>query len=132
VRSAVEERAGHACEYCKLPQEHYSLRFHIEHIIAQQHDTDDSLGNLALACPECNRNKGPNLTGFLRIGRQKLIVHLFNPRRHRWQKHFAWSGPVLHGRTRIGLVTIKLLQMNTPLRIDLRARLIAGGHHFAS
>jgi len=33
----VRQRAGQRCEYCRLPQQHSALRFHIEHIVARQH-----------------------------------------------------------------------------------------------
>ena len=50
----ARQRAGNRCEYCRLLQEHSALRFHIEHIVAQQHGGTDDPENLALACPECN------------------------------------------------------------------------------
>ncbi|MFN5229136.1 MAG: HNH endonuclease [Planctomycetota bacterium] len=56
-------RSKNRCEYCRLQQDAATfLRFHIEHIQARQHIRDDSSDNLALACPDCNRHKGPNLT----------------------------------------------------------------------
>src|SRR5437016_3905081 len=41
----------------------FAVRFHVEHIVARQHGGSDTVENLALACPECNRHKGTNLTG---------------------------------------------------------------------
>lgn len=63
TRQFVRERAGERCEYCGLPQQAVGLRFHIEHVVARQHDGSDSPANLALACDRCNRHKGPNLSG---------------------------------------------------------------------
>ena len=63
LRQAVRARAAYQCEYCRVPQELSELRFHVEHIIPRQHGGDDEADNLALACPDCNLRKGPNLTG---------------------------------------------------------------------
>ena len=50
TRRMVWDRAGHRCEYCRLHQDHEPFyRFHVEHIIAKQHDGDDSPDNLAVA-----------------------------------------------------------------------------------
>lgn len=78
LRQFVRERAGHRCEYCRLPQDAAPfLRFHVEHIQATQHVLDDSESNLCLACPRCNLQKGPNLAT-LSIPDRKLI-RLFHP-----------------------------------------------------
>src|SRR6267142_7252614 len=63
VRKQVLERAGHRCEYCRMPQRFDALVFEIEHVIAKQHGGRDDLGNRAAACFACNRHKGPNLSG---------------------------------------------------------------------
>ena len=50
TRQFVFIRALDRCEYCRLPQSAAPyFTFHVEHIEAQQHITDDSLDNLALA-----------------------------------------------------------------------------------
>jgi len=54
-------RAGNRCEYCRLPEELSDVPFHVEHIVARQHQGGDELSNLALACDRCNLYKGPNL-----------------------------------------------------------------------
>ncbi|HVS33963.1 MAG TPA: HNH endonuclease signature motif containing protein [Gemmataceae bacterium] len=119
----VRERAGDCCEYCRLPQAVSSTRFQIDHIIAEQHGGRTVASNLALACLADNNHKGPNLAGVdPRSGKK---VWLFNPRRHRWGRHFRWQGPVLVGRTPMGRATIAVLGINLPHRIDQRAALIA-------
>jgi hypothetical protein len=55
------------------------------------------------------------------------LARLFNPRRHRWTKHFRWEGLYLIGRTAIARVTIALLHMNDDIRVELREGLIAEG-----
>jgi hypothetical protein len=47
----VRRRAGHACEYCLMPQAYYpTVPFPIDHVIALQHGGPRTLGNLALSC----------------------------------------------------------------------------------
>lgn len=126
LRQFVRQRASLCCEYCRLPQlASPFLAFHIEHIQAQQHVLDDSPHNLALACPDCNFHKGPNLTTLDLLSRELVI--LFHPRNDRWEDHFEYHGALIVGRTRVGDATIRLLQMNTPDRIEMRAELQAAG-----
>ena len=79
-------------------------------------------GNLALACFPCNNNKGPNLSGIDPV--TKKLMRLFHPRRHKWEHHFRWDGPVLVGRTAIGRVTVAVLCINSDDRVLLRQALI--------
>ena len=126
TRQFVRNRAGHRCEYCRLPQASAPfVSFHLEHIEAQQHVADDSIDNLALACPDCNRHKGPNLVTLNSVTRE--IVRLFHPRRDVWEEHFTYSGAVLIARSSVGEATIRLLQINTVDRIDMRSELISAG-----
>jgi hypothetical protein len=124
LAAAVRLRAGHACEYCRLPDAYHPGPFEFEHIIAQQHGGPTALGNLAYACLHCNRHKGPNLAGIDRITSRTKLVRLFNPRRHKWGRHFRWDGPYLVGRTPIGRVTVTVLALNDPVRVALREELI--------
>jgi hypothetical protein len=124
---AVRQRAGRACEYCRLPDAYHPGPFEVEHIIAQQHGGPSALGNLAYACLHCNRHKGSNLAGIDRLTSRTRLVRLFNPRRHKWRRHFRWDGPYLVGRTPIGRVTVVVLAMNDPVRVALREELIEEG-----
>ena len=121
----VRVRAGGKCEYCLLPQSAYPLTFQVDHIIAEQHRGRTLLSNLALACPRCNRSKGPNLSGL--DARTRRITPLFHPRRDRWADHFRWRGPRLVGLTPTGRVTIQVLNINHPEDLKLRRLLIAEG-----
>lgn len=126
TRQLVRKRANDRCEYCHLPQAAASfLTFHIEHVQAQQHVEDDSLENLALACPDCNRHKGPNLTTI--DPQTRLIVRLFHPRQDVWDAHFEYRAAIIVGRTLVGEATIRLLQMNTVERVEMRAELHVSG-----
>jgi hypothetical protein len=122
LRHRVRERAGHRCEYCRLPQAYAPVvRFHIEHIRARQHGGDDDLANLALACPHCNRFKGPNLTSV--DPETATVVPLFHPRADLWDAHFVVEDVIIIGRTPSGRATVRLLRMNTDDRQKVRAAL---------
>jgi 5-methylcytosine-specific restriction endonuclease McrA len=101
------------------------LTFHIEHIRARQHGGNDDLSNLALACPDCNAYKGPNLTSIDPETRQ--VVALFNPRQDIWSDHFSLEGPTILARTPTGRATVRLLSMNEPSRVEMRWRLQEAG-----
>ena len=98
IQHLVRNRAQHRCEYCHLPQSAAPfVTFHVEHIQAQQHVVDDSPDNLALACPDCNRYKGPNLTTL--DSQTRALVRLFNPRQDNWDEHFERRDAIIVGRT---------------------------------
>ena len=112
--------------YCRLWQEHEPfVRFQVEHIIPQKHGGSDALGNLALACYFCNTHKSSNLTEI--DPQTKRIVRLFNPRRHRWERHFRWKGVVIVGKTAIGRATVRVFGMNLSERVALRETLLQLG-----
>jgi hypothetical protein len=125
TRVLVVARAGSRCEYCHLPQAAYAATFNVDHIIATQHRTDNAEANLALACPKCNRKKGPNLSGIDPV--TKAVVPLFHPRNDNWQDHFQWNGPLINGLTACGRATIAVLDLNQDERVRLRQALIAEG-----
>jgi hypothetical protein len=125
VAQEVRRRARHACEYCHVPQASYLTPFEIDHIIARQHGGPTVLSNLALSCLHCNAHKGPNIAGLDPL--TKKLTKLFNPRRHKWARHFGWDGPYLVGKTPIGRATIAVLAMNDPDAVQARADLIAEG-----
>ena len=119
----VRARANGTCEYCFLGESVHDLPFEVDHIIAQQHGGKAHLNNLCLARPRCNRSKGPNIASV----ESGEVVLLFNPRRDRWEVHFAWRGPRLRGLTPVGRVTIHVLGINHPLALRMRRELIAEG-----
>src|SRR3989304_2649952 len=126
LRELVRRRATHRCEYCHLPQAAAPfLTFHIEHIRARQHGGDDDSSNLALACPDCNAHKGPNLTSV--DPETEQVVALFNPRQDIWSDHFSFEGPMIIARTPTGRATVRLLPMNEPTRVEIHGRLQGAG-----
>lgn len=122
TKQLVRGRAGGTCEYCLARQaDDPFLRFQIEHIIAVQHGGSDDPDNLALACPHCNQHKGPNLTGLDPF--DGALTRLFDPRRQRWEDHFAVRGPLVMGLTAVGRTTVRVLNMNAQRRVEARANL---------
>jgi hypothetical protein len=126
ARQLVRTRAGDRCEYCRLPQHvGAAYRFHIEHVRPRQHGGTDEPDNLALACPNCNWSKGPNLSGI--DPDTASLVPLFNPRTDSWPQHFALADLHIVGLTPTGRATVALLRMNAADRIDVRHELARRG-----
>jgi hypothetical protein len=121
----VRQRAGHRCEYCHFPEGYHPAPFEIDHIIALQHGGPTVLPNLALACLRCNAFKGPNIASL--DPKSKRLVPLFNPRRHKWKRHFRWDGSILVGLSGIGRATIRILGINESEAIRARKALLAEG-----
>jgi 5-methylcytosine-specific restriction endonuclease McrA len=122
TREFVRLRAGNQCEYCRLPQ--YAVahsKFHIEHIVARQHHGSDDRENLALACERCNFYKGTNLSAIDPATGD--IVPIFNPRKDPWEQHFILASGRIHGISAMGRATVRLLNMNSPARVELRSKL---------
>ena len=119
TRELVRKRAGHACEYCRLPRQATPLiPFHVEHIVLRQHGGADDLDQLALACDRCNAYKGPNLTSI--DPDSGSTVPLFHPRRDVWSDHFELQEGQIAGLTSTGRATARLLNMNALRRVELR------------
>jgi len=121
----VRGRARGACEYCHAPQAYYPERFQIDHIIARQQGGLTSPEILALCCIECNRHKGPNLSGIDPLTSSRS--DLFEPRRDDWNANFAWLGAILVGLTEKGRATVAVLDINRSPRVLVRETLILEG-----
>lgn len=121
----VARRAGFLCEYCLLHEDHAVKRHEPDHIIPRKHGGRDDDDNLAWACFHCNRHKGSEV-GALDIETGQLVP-LFNPRRHSWADHFALDGGEIEPLTDTGRVTVLVLQLNRPNRVDMRAVLKEAG-----
>jgi hypothetical protein len=121
----VWRRAQARCEYCQMPQDFDDAPFEVDHVIARKHGGPTAAGNLALSCLTCNSCKGSNIAG--RDPQTRKLTPLFNPRRHKWARHFRWNGAYLIGRTAIGRVTVAVLNINDPFRVALREGLLDEG-----
>ncbi len=125
LRDQVVLRANGSCEYCQFPQAFEESRHQLDHVIAQVHDGQTELANLALACFPCNNHKGTNLAGV--DPETKNVVRLYHPRQDAWGEHFAWNGGILNGLTAVGRATIAVLRINQRHRVAQREALIAEG-----
>jgi len=121
----VRFRARFRCEYCRFPENASNLPFPVDHIISRQHGGETEIDNLALSCPSCNLHKGPNLAT-IEWPDQDLIP-LFHPRKNRWSGHFRFEGAAISGIPTIGRATVRLLQMNSDMRIEERTSLMLEG-----
>lgn len=121
----VCQRAGGRCEYCRIPQFALPLPFQIDHIFAEKHGGQTVESNLALACPHCNRFKGPNIAGLDPGSGQP--IRLFHPRTDIWSEHFEWNGALIVGRTPIGRATVHVLAMNADDLMLIRVELFKEG-----
>jgi 5-methylcytosine-specific restriction endonuclease McrA len=95
----------------------------IDHIISRKHGGSDEVDNLALSCVLCNKHKGSDLTSI--DPDTGKIVPLFHPRQDKWADHFELHEGQFIGLTPTGRVTIRLLQLNRPDRVEERQLLIA-------
>ena len=81
--------------------------------------TDDE-SNLALRCRSCNVFKTDAIEAVDPQSGKR--VPLFNPRRDKWEDHFAVDAKngLLMGLTPVGRATVTLLQMNRPTQVTAR------------
>ena len=115
---SIRQRAGDRCEYCRMHQSLQGAAFHVEHIIPRSASGNDSLDNLALACPSCNLNKS-NRTESIDIVTDATVA-LFHPRAMNWREHFQFQSYEIVGQTAIGRATCAVLKFNQPRRIKIR------------
>ena len=129
VRRTLRERAGNRCEYCRHSADFASGPFVCEHIWPRVLGAGDTLDELAWACSACNGHKHAKTHAL--DSQTKCRVRLFNPRRQKWTRHFAWSDDTLYilGRTAVGRATIAALQLNHLEVVNLRRALKAIGEH---
>ncbi|MFN0036337.1 MAG: HNH endonuclease [Saprospiraceae bacterium] len=124
LRLLVAERAGFACEYCLVHQDHLVLSGQIDHIISLRHGGLTISENLAYSCAICNNNKGYDIGGILPDG---TLSRFFNPRQDHWPDHFEISNGLILPKTSIAEVTVRLFQFNSPEQVEMRQFLAAEG-----
>jgi len=125
LRRLVRARAADCCEYCLVP-ERLTLAVHwVDHIVAEKHGGQTEESNLALSSVLCNQHRGSDLTSIDPETGQ--ITPLFHPRRGRWIDHFRLGGSRIEPLTPTGRVTVRLLQLNHPDRIEERELLLRLG-----
>jgi len=129
LRMAVRARARGGCEYCRVPEIGVFFEHEPDHVIAEQHGGANTLENLALACVQCNRAKGPNIASVDPDTQQ--LVPLFNPRTDRWSDHFRLDQGRIVALTPTGRATARLLNFSDPDREAVRHKLWLAGHYKA-
>ena len=122
LRRLVIERANNQCEYCLISATLSFFPHELDHVIAEKHEGQTTLENLALTCWRCNRHKGSDLGSF--DPTTEDFSFLFNPRTQTWTEHFIQNGNYIEGLTPEGRTTVKLLQFNTKERLAERQRLV--------
>ena len=129
VRRQVRDRAGNRCEYCQHPASHSCAPFVCEHVRPRVQGAGNTLPELVWSCSGCNSHKYDKTHG--RDPQTGRIVPLFNPRRQRWSRHFAWDDDflVIRGRTASGRATVVTLHLNRSELVNLRRALRAIGVH---
>jgi len=129
LRRQVSLRAKGLCEYCRCASYFTNASFHCEHITPREGGGETTLDNLAWACPWCNAHKYTKTHA--PDPQTRRMVPLFNPRRQRWSRHFAWSedSMIIIGRTAMGRATAEALQLNRLELLNLRRALRAIGEH---
>lgn len=125
LRQLVYERANAQCEYCLIPEDVVFASHEIDHIIAEKHGGPTEANNLALSCTLCNKYKGSDIASVDPYTQK--IVPLYHPRQNQWSEHFRLNDAEFVPHTPIGRVTIQLLQLNHPNRIEERKLLIMAG-----
>src|SRR5881397_3868524 len=125
LRRLVRSRADERSEYCLLPEQLSFASHRVDHIVAEKHGGQTEEGNLALSCVLCNQHKGSDLTSIDPETGQ--ITPVFHPRRDRWLDHFRLVGAHIEPLTPTGRVTVRLLQLNHPDRIEERELMVALG-----
>jgi hypothetical protein len=129
VRTRVRERANNQCGYCLSLQKYVLGILEIEHIIPQAAGGNDDEHNLWLACRLCNLYKGVQTQAKDPVTNR--LTKLFNPRRQKWVRHFAWvdNGTRIIGLTASGRATVLALQLNNPYAVTVRQAWVSAGWH---
>jgi HNH endonuclease len=127
LRAQVFDRAGGRCEYCRVHEDDLPFSHQIDHVIPLRHGGRTESQNLALACLECNRRKGADLSAIDPVF--GTIAAIFNPRIQSWDEHFLLEGVRVLGRTPTGRATVALLRLNDSTRVLERLALVDAGRY---
>jgi len=127
LRQRMAEQADYRCGYCLTSQKITGARMEIDPIIPESAGGATTEENLWLACSSCNEFKGAQTHAQDAVTGRR--VRRFNPRKQRWQVHFAWSadGTEIMGLTVCGRATVIALQMNHEDIVRARKRWVSVG-----
>ena len=127
LRQRVRRRAKGRCEYCLLAEQDSFFVHEPDHIVAEKLGGATTAENLALACFDCNRFKGSDIAS--PDPKSGKLVRLFNPRTDVWAEHFQVEGGRIGPLTDVARVTERLLKLNLPARVEIRATLARVGRY---
>lgn len=104
-------------------------KLEIDHMIPKAVGGTDQETNLGLVCRMCNGFKGTQISALDPLTAKQ--IGLFNPRRQKWFRHFAWSsdGTRIVGRTACGRATVIALRLNNTIAMMVRSEWVAAGWH---
>ncbi|MBS1791532.1 MAG: HNH endonuclease [Acidobacteria bacterium] len=129
VEQRVRVTAANRCGYCLSPQWLLPWELEIEHIrpLARGGTNDES--NLWLSCRSCNSFKAIQTHAYDPVTTRN--VRLFNPRRQKWKRHFAWSsdGTEIIGLSACGRATLIALKLNNIFAVTARREWGSAGWH---
>jgi len=96
----------------------------LEHIVPKDAGGPTDLDNLALSCSHCNRRKWTKIVGINHQSGKR--TRFFHPRTDTWAENFQLDRETgkIYGLTAIGRVTVEELDMNEPLVVNTRLKLI--------
>ena len=128
LRRRVRESFRNCCAYCQTNEALTVTTFEVEHIWPVSRGGETIVENLCLACPACNRFKSDRTHYKLIDGTE---VRLFHPQKDVWAEHFDWTvdGTFVVGLTDIGKSKVKLLRINRPQVVNVRALWVNAGRH---
>jgi hypothetical protein len=126
MREQVRHRANGRCEYCGKPEGVNTYSYQVDHIIPEKHTGTSDFSNLAWACLRCNGTKASEIASYDVLTKQ--LTPLYNPRNQNWHDPFEMDEEAqIVGKTPIGRVTVRILQLNHPKQIRIRRDLIEAG-----
>jgi hypothetical protein len=129
LRRLVMARAEGLCEYCLIAEEDTFYGCEVDHVISEKHGGPTEANNLCSACVFCNQAKGSDVGSI--NWENGEFVRFFNPRTDHWSDHFVLVGGQIQGVTAIGVVSARILGLNSGERL-LERRTLQGMHRYPS
>lgn len=129
LRHEVAKKCQNRCAYCLSQQDISGIQFTIDHIIPESLGGETEVGNLCLACWDCNLVKQNRISAV--DPETDVPVSLFHPNQQKWAEHFQWqaNGLIVVGLISTGRATIESLRLNRPILLRARERWIKVGWH---
>jgi len=127
LRRLVVSRAEGICEYCLIAEDDSFYGCEADHIISEKHGGATTADSLAMACVFCNQAKGSDVGSI--HWESNAFVRFFNPRTDAWAVHFALVEARIEGTTPTGIVTARILGLNSADRVSERRVLQSAGRY---